>query len=59
MIIGIQVTETKNKALLNSFWLLNEARSELRCICAKSRYKEDQVVAINDLGWFENIAKYR
>ena len=51
MIKGVQITESANSNLLNSFWLLDEAKNEARCIAAKGAvYKEDQVVAISELG---------
>lgn len=51
MIKGVQITESTNSNLLNSFWLLDEAKNEARCIAAKGDvYKEDQVVAISELG---------
>ncbi len=53
MITGIQITKTDNTALLNSFWLLDSENEQARCICAKSHYSEDQIVAINELGQFE------
>ena len=40
--------------LLNSFWLLDEANSQARCLCVKDNaYAEDQVVALGDLGDIE------
>lgn len=53
MIKGIQITQAANDALLNSFWLLDDAANEARCLCAKATYEQDQVVAINELGQFE------
>jgi len=53
MITGIQITQAKNSALLNSFWLLDSEKSEARCVCAKSGYSEDQVVPVDELGTFE------
>lgn len=50
MIKGVQITKTNNENLLNSFWLLDEANNEARCIVAKGDYAEDQVVAIDELG---------
>ncbi|QPG27968.1 autonomous glycyl radical cofactor GrcA [Pantoea sp. SM3640] len=52
MITGIQITQTNNSQLLNSFWLLDEEKTEARCLCAKAGYEEDQVVAISELGEF-------
>lgn len=53
MITGIQITKADNSALLNSFWLLDDEKSEARCICAKSDYAEDQVVSVAELGAIE------
>ena len=51
MIKGVQITESTNSNLLNSFWLLDDEKNEARCIAAKGdAYKEDQVVAISELG---------
>ncbi|TMX09620.1 autonomous glycyl radical cofactor GrcA [Aeromonas salmonicida subsp. achromogenes] len=48
MIKGIQITQSANTALLNSFWLLDEEKQQARCICAA-----DQEVKLSDLGQFE------
>ncbi|MEQ4585649.1 MAG: autonomous glycyl radical cofactor GrcA, partial [Pantoea agglomerans] len=48
MITGIQITQSNNSQLLNSFWLLDEEKAEARCLCAKAGYEEDQVVAISE-----------
>lgn len=53
MINGIQITKTTNNALLNSFWLLDDENSEVRCLCAKSDYQPDQVVSLQELGDIE------
>ncbi len=53
MITGIQITKTDNMALLNSFWLLDQQTQEVRCICAKSEYKENQVMPVSELGQIE------
>lgn len=50
MIKGVQITESTNSNLLNSFWLLDEAKNEARCLAAKAGFEEDQVVAISELG---------
>ncbi|MBR0573895.1 MULTISPECIES: autonomous glycyl radical cofactor GrcA [Pasteurellaceae] len=50
MIKGVQITESSNSNLVNSFWLLDEEKNEARCLCAKGDYTEDQVVALNELG---------
>ena len=51
MIKGVQITESTNSNLLNSFWLLDEAKNEARCIASKGNvYKEDEVVAIYKIG---------
>ncbi|MDS7719657.1 autonomous glycyl radical cofactor GrcA [Pantoea ananatis] len=50
MITGIQITQSSNPALLNSFWLLDEEKAEARCLCAVAGYQEDQIVKIGALG---------
>lgn len=50
MIKGVQITESANNNLVNSFWLLDDEKNEARCLCAKGDYQEDQVVAISELG---------
>jgi len=54
MAFGIQITKSDNASLLNSFWLLDEANAQARCLCVKDNaYAEDQVIAIADLGQIE------
>ncbi len=54
MAFGIQITKSENASLLNSFWLLDEANAQARCLCVKDNaYAEDQVVSIADLGDIE------
>jgi autonomous glycyl radical cofactor len=54
MAFGIQITKSDNASLLNSFWLLDEANAQARCLCVKDNaYAEDQVVSIADLGEIE------
>lgn len=53
MITGIQITKASNQALVNSFWLLDKAQATARCVCAKTDYAEDQIVAVSTLGQFE------
>ncbi|MCP1773127.1 autonomous glycyl radical cofactor [Neisseria perflava] len=52
MIKGIQITHAANEALLNSFWLLDDATQEARCLVAPeaSGYAADAVVTFADLG---------
>ncbi len=50
MITGIQITQTSNPHLMNSFWLLDDEKAEARCLCAKGDYQADQVVSLSDLG---------
>lgn len=50
MITGIQITQTHNPLLLNSFWLLDEEAGQARCLCARGLYEADQVVALSELG---------
>ena len=52
---GIQITATKNSALLNSIWLLDEAAGEARLICAKTdEFQQDEIVPLAKLGQFES-----
>ncbi|PKF62652.1 autonomous glycyl radical cofactor GrcA [Psychromonas sp. psych-6C06] len=54
MAFGIQITKSDNASLLNSFWLLDEANAQARCLCVKDNaFEEDQVIAIADLGNIE------
>lgn len=53
MITGIQITKASDNALLNSFWLLDEENAQVRCVCAKAGYAEDQLVNLSDLGQIE------
>lgn len=54
MSIGIQITKADNDALINSFWLFDEANQQARCICTKGdAFAADQIVALADLGQFE------
>lgn len=53
MITGIQITKANNQALVNSFWLLDQENSEVRCLCAKADYVEDQIVPVSQLGQIE------
>ncbi|MEE4484722.1 autonomous glycyl radical cofactor GrcA [Serratia ficaria] len=53
MITGIQITQAKDQALANSFWLLDDEKAEVRCVCAKANYAEDQVVPVSELGQIE------
>ncbi len=50
MITGIQITQSHNPALVNSFWLLDEETAQARCLCAVAGYQDDQIVAIGELG---------
>lgn len=51
---GIQITKASNDALLNSFWLLDEANKQARCLCVKDGlYDEDQIVPLAELGSIE------
>lgn len=54
MAFGIQITKSANTSLLNSFWLLDEANDQARCLCVKDNaYAEDQIVPLNELGEIE------
>ena len=52
---GIQITQSDNAALLNSFWLIDEADQSARCLCAKGdEFAQDEVVELKRLGQFEH-----
>ena len=52
---GIQITASKNSALLNSIWLMDEAAGEARLICAKTdEFQQDEIVPLAKLGQFES-----
>lgn len=53
MIKGVQITQSDNNNLVNSFWLFDETKDEARCLCAKGEFTEDQVVSIRSLGQVE------
>ncbi|MCW8995345.1 MAG: autonomous glycyl radical cofactor GrcA [Psychromonas sp.] len=54
MAFGIQITKSDNASLLNSFWLLDEANDQARCLCVKDNaYAEDQIVSLSELGDIE------
>ena len=36
MIKGIQITQSENSALINSFWLLDTDTNKVYCICSKN-----------------------
>ena len=51
MIKGIQITQSQNPALLNSFWLLDDEAQEVRCLCANSNdFEADTVLPLPQLG---------
>ncbi len=51
---GIQITSAANTGLENSFWLLDEAAQQARCLCVKDDlFKEDEVVGLEQLGQFD------
>lgn len=54
MIQGIQITKAANDDLLNSIWLLDNAKNEARCVAANAGYEADQVIPASDLGEFES-----
>ena len=51
---GIQVTKAANDAIVNSFWLVDDASGEARCLCAKG-YEEDAIVPYASLA----VSEYR
>ncbi|MGY0216490.1 autonomous glycyl radical cofactor GrcA [Endozoicomonadaceae bacterium StTr2] len=51
---GIQITSAATAGLENSFWLLDEAAGQARCLCVKDElFKEDEIVALDQLGEFD------
>lgn len=54
MIEGIQIKDSANKSLVNSFWLLNRGNNQAQCICAHG-YENDQIVDTESL----NILDYK
>ncbi len=54
MTIGVQITKANNATLVNSFWLIDEAEQQARCLCVKDDiYQQDQVVYLSELGDIE------
>lgn len=49
MIKAIQVLETADKNLLNTFWLIDDETNEARCLAALDGYVIDQVYKLNAL----------
>lgn len=54
MIQGIQITQATNPALINSIWLIDQETQQARCLAATGDFKEDQCVAIEELGEFSS-----
>jgi autonomous glycyl radical cofactor len=54
MIQGIQITQAANDDLINSIWLLDNEKSEARCVAATAGYEVDQVISASDLGQYES-----
>lgn len=51
---GIQITSAANTSLEHSFWLLDEEKSQARCVCVKDQvFAQDEIVNIEKLGEFE------
>lgn len=49
MIQAIQILETADKNLLNTFWLVDDETKEARCLAALDGYVIDQVYDVNTL----------
>lgn len=49
MIQAIQVLETADNNLLNTFWLIDDETKEARCLAALEEYVIDQVYALDTL----------
>ncbi|EGQ8302081.1 autonomous glycyl radical cofactor GrcA [Vibrio parahaemolyticus] len=53
-IIGVKITESSDKKLIGSFWLLDKALNQARCLAANTDEIEvDSIVSIDELGSFE------
>ncbi|MGI2918814.1 autonomous glycyl radical cofactor GrcA [Vibrio parahaemolyticus] len=53
-IIGVKITESSDKKLIGSFWLLDKALNQARCLAANTDQIEvDSIVSIDELGSFE------
>ncbi|MGY5719724.1 autonomous glycyl radical cofactor GrcA [Vibrio antiquarius] len=53
-IIGLKITESSDKKLIGSFWLLDKALNQARCLAANTDEIEvDSIVSIDELGSFE------
>ncbi len=53
-IIGLKITESSDKKLIGSFWLLDKALNLARCLAANTDEIEvDSIVSIDELGSFE------
>lgn len=48
MIEGIQIKDSGNKNLINSFWLVDKENNQAQCICAHG-YKDDEIVNTESL----------
>lgn len=48
---GIQITKSADHALLNTIWIVDGDKA--RCICAKEKYAEDQIVDVSEFGEYE------
>ncbi|ENV5964206.1 autonomous glycyl radical cofactor GrcA [Vibrio parahaemolyticus] len=52
--IGVKITESSDKKLIGSFWLLDKALNQARCLAANTDEIEvDSIVSIDELGSFE------
>ncbi len=53
-IIGVKITESSDKKLIGSFWLLDKALNQARCLAANiDEIEVDSIVSIDELGSFE------
>ncbi len=56
MLVGLQITQATDAALVGSFWLLDQEQQMARCLAIKSDlYQQDQQVEWQQLG----VAEYR
>ncbi|MDW1584123.1 autonomous glycyl radical cofactor GrcA [Vibrio sp. 947] len=52
--IVLKITESSDKKLIGSFWLLDKALNQARCLAANTDEIEvDSIVSIDELGSFE------
>lgn len=53
MLNGIQITATKNRALKDSIWLLDNETAKVRCLAGYKPEYHDREMNLNELGLLE------